>query len=228
MGGITGERNQNGQAMGRKGMETRRRLMDTTVGLLENGRLRDVRVADITRAAGMSTATFYVYFSDVTDVVLAALEELDQSPPELLALIDADWADGEPEARAQRIVQAYCDNWARHHAVFRVRNLAADEGDLRFRVSRGNAIRGLLAAGAAAIRRAQLAVWVDPGLDPVATIGVLAAMLERFAAVQHYYRYSGIERQHMTYAAAHMLAHVMGPPRQRMQGQASKGVVSHS
>lgn len=210
--GFAAGRNQNGQAMGRKGLQTRRRLIDATVAQLENNRLRDLRVADIARAAGTSTATFYVYFPDVADAALAALEELTQSTPELLALIEADWSIGDPQIRAQRIVDCYGDLWADHHALFRVRNLAADEGDGRFRASRENSIRGVLAAGASAIRRAQQAGWAAPKLDPIATFGVLIAMLERFAAVQHYYRYSGVERRHMTVAAAHMMAHVMGPP----------------
>lgn len=205
-------RNQNGQAMGRKGHQTRQRLIEATVRQLENDRLRDLRVADIARAAGTSTATFYVYFPDVADAALAALEEVTQSTPELLAIIEEDWSEGDPEARAQRIVDGYAAVWAKHHALFRVRNLAADEGDRRFRTARENAILGALMAVSAAIKRAQDAGWAAPQLDPVSTAGVLMTMLERFGAVQHYYRYSGVERRHMTVAAAHMLAHVMGPP----------------
>jgi AcrR family transcriptional regulator len=206
------DRNQNGQAMGRKGMLTRRRLIDATVAALETTRLRDLRVSDIARQAGTSAATFYVYFPDVADAVLAALGELTQSTPELVALIDGDWSEVEPQAHAREVVSRYVGFWAQHHALFRVRNLAADEGDERFLSAREQAIRGVLMACEAAIRRAQEAGWTARTIDALATAGVLLAMLERFAAVQYYYTYSSTERDAMISSAAYLLAHVMGPP----------------
>jgi AcrR family transcriptional regulator len=207
------DRNQNGQAMGRKGLQTRNRLIEATLAQLETTRLRDLRVSEIARQAGMSTATFYVYFPDVADAVLAVLEQTTQATPELLALIDGDWGEGDADERAQRITQSYSDHWGQHHALFRVRNLAADEGDERFRIARETAIRGVLNATAAAIARAQKAGWATSTLDPMATSGVLMAMLERFAAVQSHYNYSGLHREEMTISAAHLLALMLGPPR---------------
>ncbi|MCK9544027.1 MAG: TetR/AcrR family transcriptional regulator [Novosphingobium sp.] len=221
-------RNQNGQAMGRKGLQTRRRLIDATVALLETTRLRDLRVADIARTAGTSTATFYVYFPDVSDAVLAALEELTQSTPEILALADQDWSEGDPEERARRIVELYAGFWHAHRALFRMRNLAADEGDERFVKARADAIMGLLLATASAIRRAQEAGWVARDLDAMSTSGVLMAMLERFAAIQYHYHRGGAERARMIVSAAHFLAHVMGPPQaEACGGNTDAGVVEY-
>lgn len=204
--------NQNGQTMGRKGMQTRRRLIDATLAQLETTRLRDLRVSDIAREAGTSAATFYVYFPDVSDAVLAALEELTQSAPELLAIVNEDWSEGDPEVRARRIVDSYAQIWYQHEPLLRVRNLAADEGDNRFRLAREKAIRGMLAASADAIRRAQAAGWVFSELEPVAAAGVLMAMLERFAAVRLMQRNGFPEQMNMDRAAAHMVASMMGPP----------------
>jgi AcrR family transcriptional regulator len=61
-----------GQAMGRKGSETRARLMRATVELLEKRSLRDVSVSDIATLAGTSSSSFYIYFADVTAAALAA------------------------------------------------------------------------------------------------------------------------------------------------------------
>jgi len=209
--------------MGRKGLQTRRRLIDATVGLLETTRLRDLRVVDIARTAGTSTATFYVYFPDVSDAVLAALEEVTQSTPEILALVDQDWREGDPEERARRIVERYAQFWLEHSALFRVRNLAADEGDERFVNARASAITGLLTATAAAIERAQEAGWVTRDLDATATSSVLMAMLERFGAIQYHYSHSGLERARMIVAAAHFLAHAVGPPPSARRGRESAG-----
>jgi AcrR family transcriptional regulator len=208
--GLRGDRNQNGQAMGRKGLQTRQRLIDATVEQLETTRLRDLRVSEIARKAGTSAATFYVYFPDVTDAVLAALDEFTQSTPELLALVKADWGSDAPDERARQIVQMYVDFWTSHAGLLRVRNLASDEGDERFRRAREVAIRPMLEATAAAVDRAQRAGWVPAELDPAATAGVLMAMLERFAAVQNSYR-PAPDRSAMVAAAAHILAGMMGP-----------------
>jgi AcrR family transcriptional regulator len=50
-----------GQAMGRKGSETRARLIRATVELLEKRSLRDVSVSDIATLAGTSSPSFYIY-----------------------------------------------------------------------------------------------------------------------------------------------------------------------
>jgi len=209
---LRGDRNQNGQAMGRKGMQTRRRLIDATVEQLETTRLRDLRVSDIARRAGTSAATFYVYFPDVADAVLAALEEKTQADPEILALVDADWSVGDPEERAREIASVYIANWTANRALFRVRNLAADEGDDRFRIMREHGIHGLMQALAAAIGRAQKAGWVPATLEPLATAGVLLAMLERFASIKNTLVATIPDRNDMLNAAAHILADLMGPP----------------
>nr|WP_245405669.1 TetR/AcrR family transcriptional regulator [Sphingobium sp. Sx8-8] len=209
----TANRNQNGQAMGPKGRQTRRRLIDATVSLLAATRLRDLRVGDIAREAGTSPATFYVYFPDVADAVLAALEEVTQSGEDIVALVDADWGQGDPVARASDIVRRYLEHWATHNALFRVRNLAADEGDMRFLTARADATMELLTSISDAVRRARDAGWVAAEIEPSATAGVLMATLERLAAVQFYYDSMAGQREQMIVSAGHMLAQMMGPPR---------------
>ena len=61
-------RNQNGQAMGAKGLLTRRRLMDATSELLLTTPLRELTVSQITRASNTSASTFYLYFNDVPEI----------------------------------------------------------------------------------------------------------------------------------------------------------------
>ena len=75
-----------GRALGRRGAQTRRRLLDATAELLETHGIRDLRVVDIARAVGSSPATFYQYFRDVEEAVLALAEEVGD---EIAPLVDA-------------------------------------------------------------------------------------------------------------------------------------------
>src|SRR5450432_642368 len=91
-----------GRALGRRGAQTRRRLLDATAELLETHGIRDLRVVDIAREVGSSPATFYQYFRDVETAVLALTQEVGDDLSPLVALLEPPWdADhGLDDARA--------------------------------------------------------------------------------------------------------------------------------
>ena len=93
-----------GRALGRRGAQTRRRLLDATAELLETHGIRDLRVVDIARAVGSSPATFYQYFRDVEEAVLALAEEVGDEIAPLVARLEPPWdADrGLDDARGAR------------------------------------------------------------------------------------------------------------------------------
>ena len=64
-----------GRVPGRRGLATRKRLVECTIDLLATTSYRDLKVTDITRAAGTSPATFYQYFVDLETVLLAVAEQ---------------------------------------------------------------------------------------------------------------------------------------------------------
>lgn len=175
--------NQHGQKIGSKGERTRQALIDATVDLLETHGLRDVSVADVARAAKTSPATFYVYFPGVPEVVLAALASASQTSPEIEALIACDWLTPGAMAKAAVFVDAYCELWNRHRTVFRVRNMAAEEGDERFYRARMEAARPIMVALASQVQRAQAAGLVPAHLKPRSCVGTILMMLERLAAI---------------------------------------------
>lgn len=176
--------NHHGQKIGSKGERTRKALIETTVSLLETHGLREVSVMDVARAVGTSPATFYVYFRGVPEVVLAALEGALQTSPEMEALLRRDWlAQGDGIAAARRFVELYTDLWNRNGTIFRVRNLAAEEGDQRFyatRIEASEPVLGLLAEAAA---KAQRAGRVPKNLSPRACGSTVLMMLERLSAI---------------------------------------------
>lgn len=172
-----------GQRIGRKGRRTRQALIDATVELLARHGLREVSVADVARAAKTSPATFYVYFRGVPEVVLAALESANQDSDRLAALMERDWLDGDGLAPAFALVDEYVNLWAVNGTIFRIRNLAAEEGDTRFYEARMRAAQPSFARLAPKIAAAQCAGRVPAMLEPRACVGTLLMMLERLAAI---------------------------------------------
>jgi AcrR family transcriptional regulator len=203
--------NQNGQRLGTKGRRTRQRLIDVTVALLETHGLRDLTVAEVARTAETSPATFYVYFEGVPEVVLAALETAEQSNPELMNLLKRDWCSPDGLAIAREFVRAYCNAWTVHRTVFRVRNLAAEEGDQRFLEARHRAAQPILAALMEPIKRAQDAGRVSKDLHTLSAAAAILTLLERLAAVTPLAQTdSGLTSASLIDASAHMIAHILG------------------
>ena len=203
--------NQIGQKIGAKGERTRQRLIEITVELLETRGMRDLTVAEIARVAETSPATFYVYFDSVQAVVLGALERAPHSNDELVTLIERPWDRGVADALA--FVTLYTDLWNRHGTIFRVRNMAAEEGDERFLAARGGASVPMLKAISARVAAGQASGRIDASLHPASTAGVILAMLERLSSIGPSRQADasfGITFDHMRQAAAHMLAQMFG------------------
>lgn len=168
-----------GRTVGRRGAATRRRLLESTVALLLSVPLRDLRVVDIARDVGTSPATFYQYFRDVEEAVLVLAEECGEAMAPLAVRLDGPWAGLDA---ARTFVDAFITYWDEHTAVLRVRNLAAQEGDARFRSLRRAANLPFIDGLAAHVRTAQEAGRVDPALSPITAAAALMALLERMAA----------------------------------------------
>jgi len=206
-----GGRNQIGQVMGRKGHDTRARLITAAAQLVATKPLRDLRVSDIARAAGIGAPSFYVYFPDVGAAVLAALEGHPQSSPELLEILDRDWsADGSACARA--FVDAYLDSWQHNFALLRARNLAADEGDARFVEQRRGDIQPILDRLAAKVRAAQQAGHAPGDVAPAAVAGAISAALERLAAAPRWSRTGPELEAELRQAVAYILVSALALP----------------
>ncbi|MCK9541281.1 MAG: TetR/AcrR family transcriptional regulator [Novosphingobium sp.] len=167
--------------------ETQARLIDATVELLRAKSLMELAATDIAARAGLSNAAFYVYFRDVYDAVLAACARADQSPPELLAVLESPWSAATAREAAAALTAGYFAVWDTHRPVLRARNLAADEGRLEFVKARQLAVAPLAGALRRQIEAGQAAARIPRGIDPLALTNVLLALLERTGAVRHDY-----------------------------------------
>jgi AcrR family transcriptional regulator len=203
--------NQIGQKIGSKGHRTRQLLIDTTVELLATHGLRDLSVVDVARAADTSPATFYVYFRGVPEAVLAALENASQTSPEIEALIAQDWMTPGAAAGAIDLVVAFTEQWNRHRTIFRVRNLAGEEGDARFIKARTDAAQPIMRALTQQVGRAQEAGRAPAELSAPACAATILMILERLAAVGPVQpRKEGLSYAEMRASTAFMIAHMLG------------------
>ncbi|MGX7000424.1 TetR family transcriptional regulator [Caballeronia sp. KNU42] len=198
-------RNLYGQSIGRKGAETRERLIKATVELLEKRSLRDVSVADITAVAGTSSSGFYIYFSDVAAAALAVAETIIQITPEIEALLSKEWTAENADANAHALVSAYVNFTRQHHAILRVRNLAADEGDRRFEDARHKAVARIHELLTARIEAA------NNGLDPSSGASAVLALMERISAISRLPLRRHHSRPKLISSAAFMVASAMTP-----------------
>ncbi len=166
-----------GRALGKRGAATRRKLLDATAEQLESNGLRDLRVVDIARAVGTSPATFYQYFRDVEEAVLALAEAVGEQTAPLVELLDPPWRGDAGLESARRLVDGFLLYWDDHRAILRTRNLAAQEGDQRFRDVRNASLQPITQG----LSR-QVAEHRVDGIAPYAAAAALVAMMERMAA----------------------------------------------
>lgn len=171
-----------GRALGRRGAATRNRLLEATNELLETHGVRDLRVVDIARRVGTSPATFYQYFRDVEDAVLALAVEVGEDVAPIEEMLGRPWSESDGLDTARELVESFIEYWDAHRAILRTRNLAAQEGDRRFRDVRNAALRPLREGLAAKVEEGQRAGRVPADLSPIAAASALASMLERMAA----------------------------------------------
>jgi AcrR family transcriptional regulator len=172
-----------GRTLGKRGAATRRRLLDATASLLADRGVLELRVVDIARSVGTSSATYYQYFREVDEAVLVLTEEIGAHDVEPLAqLLDEPWDAATGLERARTLVERFIDVWDEHSAVLRTRNLAAQEGDQRFREARTHTNRPFLEGFAAQVRAHQAEGRIAPELSPMAAAAALMALIERMAA----------------------------------------------
>ncbi|UCE85104.1 MAG: TetR/AcrR family transcriptional regulator [Deltaproteobacteria bacterium] len=196
---------QNGRAVGRRGLQTRQRLLEATAELLREQGMRDLRVVDVARAVGTSPATFYQYFKDVREAILRLSEQAAEEMPDIVNLIDGPWRGQSGLKTARAVVDAVIRHWDTHEAVLRVRNLSADEGDPRFRRVVRDALSPLVDRLSAEIRRAQGAGRVSPDVSAAAAAASLVAMLERMASYHAQLENRGVTHSKLVETCARIL-----------------------
>lgn len=189
---------------GTRGQATRQRLVDQTLVLLDQNGFRGLRVADIAREAGTSPATFYQYFGDIEDALLALLERLVADvEKQLQSVADRYRASPDPQelsAFAEQFASGFLAVWSQHRSLIRVVELQAGETDTRLKDVRrtllndvNDALEAILEAFGRSKESSRPASFV------------LVAMLANVAAHQDGMRSAGVSHQALVQAMAHQV-----------------------
>ena len=192
-----------GRVPGLRGRATRTRLLSATVELLAGTPWRSVTVIDIARRAGTSPATFYQYFENVERAISVAAEEMVSDAGELADLVDGDWSEGASWETTLTVSEGFLAYWEDHRTVFRVVDLATEEGDVHLRGVRVRALNAVTVALARVIAReapggggpAGTTTGSPAGSDPMAVAGTLVAMFASVSAHRYGFEFWGIRTQ---------------------------------
>jgi AcrR family transcriptional regulator len=172
-----------GRLPGRRGRETRKRLLEVTVDMLRAGSYRDLAVVDIAREAGVSPATFYQYFPDVETAIFVIADHIttdgNHRLSQLVAAIDLGAHD---DSGARALAEGFVEFWQDFDSILRVLDLGAAERDVRFRSRRTQLLSGPTDGLRAAIASQQATGALSHSIDPAAMAAVLTAMLAHVAA----------------------------------------------
>ena len=172
--------------LGRKGNRTRRRLMAAGLKLLGAQSAVSLTAAAIAREAETSSATFYVYFEDVGELVFALAREATDDLDDVFAALDK-WVNGQPtEQGASAFVKAYRAYWNEHRPILLLRNMEADRGNRRFQDMRSVAGGRLLRPLAGLIKKGHAAESLTDE-QALARAAVIFAAIERMAATETIY-----------------------------------------
>ncbi len=190
---------------GRRGQETRERLLNSTANLLVKTSWRDIKIIDIARDANTSPATFYQYFENLEQAILELAEKLAGDAQHLAELVAGPWKGEQAWSTAYKVIEGFMQYWEANRHIFRVVDLATEEGDLRFRGLRTRALNAITVALSAVITQAQSEFEGKPDLDPMATAGVLVAMMVNVAAHRYGFEFWGMKTASLIDSQARLL-----------------------
>lgn len=172
--------NLQGQKLGRKGRQTRERILEVAAELIA---LDDepISLSAVARKVPLGMTSLYNYFSDLTELLLAVLEPVSASAEDAhIGILRQHWPDEKLGECCDRFVRAFYDFWARHSRLLHLRNSMADTGDRRILLQR---ISG--SAPAIGLMARQMGSVEGDGSDapPVNMATVLYTGIERMVTV---------------------------------------------
>jgi AcrR family transcriptional regulator len=194
-----------GRKLGQRAQATRRRLLDAAAELLETEGILELKVVDVARKVGASPATFYQYFANVEEAVLALSEEVGEEVLTLVPLLEQPWRGAKALDLARALVDGFITQWDANRAVLRTRDLAAQEGDPRFRQVRNESLSNITDRLAERIAENQAAGRIGREVTPYAAAGALVAMMGRMAAYHYELEGRGVSRDSMVETVARIV-----------------------
>ncbi len=200
------ETNQQGQTLGRKGLQTRRKLMDSARSLLEVYSPVELTAVSIAKAAGTSSASFYMYFEDVRDILYALAVEAAAEMAAIHETVRQPWQPAELSRQAVELVERFNGVWQHHRQILRFRNLEADRGDPRFEALRMSTYVPFIDLLARQLMAASPPDRPRPSLSQAfALASVVHAAMERLASTDPAVVARGVGVQKLNDALGHVI-----------------------
>lgn len=173
--------NQIGQKLGRKGQETRERILCAMLRLLDDTDGPPVTLTGVANEASIRLTNLYLYFPDIGELLLAALARvMDTAAASYLDRLGERWPDETLQQSCLEFLTAHYEFWKRNARILHMRNALADANDLRVMEYRNSATTPLIAMLAAQMdcpsgedmdgRNMRVATVLLTGLERVATV----------------------------------------------------------
>ncbi|MBB6193255.1 AcrR family transcriptional regulator [Sphingobium wenxiniae] len=122
-------RPQIGTPLGRKGEQTRRRFLDAGRRLLRTLSPVELTTASIAKEAGAAHTTFYIYFEDVRDFLLALAEVVTERMVKAFEASSFFQDRANIESDARDYIMLMAEFWSQEAAILHYRDMEADLGD---------------------------------------------------------------------------------------------------
>ncbi len=133
-----------GQRLGRKGMETRERILAAVGRLLEDPLRPPVTLTSVAREAAVRLPNLYLYFPDFGALLSAALDRVMESADEAFVnLLRAPWPDDRLEECCLAFCRAHYRFWRRNARILHMRNTFSETTPQIFE-ERNRSARGML------------------------------------------------------------------------------------
>jgi len=116
-----------GQRLGRKGQETRARILSAAMHLLADVDGPPVTLTSIAREASMRLTNLYLYFPDFGELVLALLEQvMADADAAFMTRLRMRWPDESLGEASREFLYAHYRFWNQHARLLHLRNALSD------------------------------------------------------------------------------------------------------
>lgn len=121
-----------GQKLGRKGRDTRQRILAAAADLISRPSDAPVTLSAVARNASLGMTSLYLYFSDLSELLLAVLEPIMASAEDAyVAPLREQWPDETLRDHCVAFVRNYHAFWQQNSRILHLRNSMADAYDRR-------------------------------------------------------------------------------------------------
>jgi AcrR family transcriptional regulator len=137
--------NLSGQRLGRKGRDTRARILAAASELLAQADDVPISLSAVAREASLGMTSLYLYFTDLTELLLAVLEPVMADTEDVyLRHLRERWPDESLNAHCLEFVTALHGFWHKNSTILHLRNSMSDQRDKRMMANRVNAARPVI------------------------------------------------------------------------------------